>query len=157
MERTKKQKTELLGSVVIVIIVIVLGVVFMRMNGSSTHTNGTTMNNEVTTASGLVYTITKPGSGAIAKAGDKVQVHYTGTLADGTVFDSSVTRGAPFEFNLGAGQVIAGWDEGVAGMEIGEKRTLVIPANLAYGDNGVPGAIPPGATLTFEVELLAIL
>jgi peptidylprolyl isomerase len=157
MERTKKQKTELLGSVVIVIIVIVLGIVFMRMNGSSLHTNETTMNNEVTTASGLVYTIIKEGSGTIAKSGDKVQVHYTGTLVDGTVFDSSLTRGAPFEFNLGAGQVIAGWDEGVAGMQIGEKRTLVIPANLAYGDNGVPGVIPPGATLTFEVELLAIL
>ncbi len=96
------------------------------------------------------------GSGALAAAGHKVRVHYTGWLLDGSKFDSSVDRGDPFGFTLGGGQVIKGWDKGVVGMKVGGKRKLTIPPELAYGDNGFPGAIPPAATLVFEVELLAV-
>ncbi len=110
----------------------------------------------VTTASGLKYEDLQIGDGAEAKTGDRVQVHYTGWLENGTKFDSSVDRGRPFEFPLGAGRVIRGWDEGVAGMKVGGKRKLVIPASLGYGDRGAGGVIPPGATLIFEVELLKI-
>jgi FKBP-type peptidyl-prolyl cis-trans isomerase len=109
-----------------------------------------------TTPSGLQYTDDQEGAGAAAKAGDTVEVHYTGTLNDGTKFDSSRDRGRPFSFHLGAGRVIKGWDEGVAGMKVGGKRTLVIPAHLGYGARGVPNLIPPNAQLRFEVELLAI-
>lgn len=111
-----------------------------------------------TTKSGLKYAIIKEGKkgGAVAKAGQVVSVHYTGWLqADGSKFDSSVDRGEPFSFPLGAGQVIKGWDEGVAGMVMGEKRQLVIPSSLGYGPRGTPGGpIPPNATLIFDVELL---
>jgi FKBP-type peptidyl-prolyl cis-trans isomerase len=106
-----------------------------------------------TTPSGLQYTIDQPGTGAEARPGQNVTVHYTGWLTDGTKFDSSRDRGEPFEFALGQGRVIAGWDEGVAGMKVGEKRTLVIPSALGYGEQG-SGPIPPNATLVFKVELL---
>ena len=96
------------------------------------------------------------GTGAAAKAGDAVSVHYTGWLTDGTKFDSSVDRGEPFEFTLGRGEVIAGWDAGVATMRVGDKVRLTIPHQFAYGEQGYPGAIPPRATLVFEVELLAV-
>ncbi len=96
------------------------------------------------------------GEGKEATAGAMVSVHYTGTLTNGTKFDSSVDRGIPFEFNLGAGNVIAGWDQGVAGMKIGGKRKLTIPPNLAYGDRGAGSLIPPNSTLIFEVELLGV-
>jgi peptidylprolyl isomerase len=115
-----------------------------------------TQANTVTTGSGLQYTDEVVGTGATALKGKKVSVHYTGTLVDGTKFDSSKDRGQPFDFNLGAGQVIRGWDEGVAGMKVGGKRKLVIPAELGYGSRGVSGAIPPNATLVFEVELLDV-
>jgi peptidylprolyl isomerase len=109
---------------------------------------------------GLKYTDTKTGDGATAKAGNKVSVHYTGWLSDngakGKKFDSSVDRGQPFQFTLGAKQVIAGWDEGVAGMKVGGKRTLTIPPELGYGARGAPGAIPPNSTLIFDVELLQV-
>ncbi len=109
---------------------------------------------------GLKYTDTKAGDGTTAKAGSKVSVHYTGWLSDngakGKKFDSSVDRGQPFQFTLGAKQVIAGWDEGVAGMKVGGTRTLTIPPELGYGARGAPGAIPPNATLIFDVELLQV-
>lgn len=96
------------------------------------------------------------GSGAEAQSGQTVSVHYTGWLTDGTKFDSSVDRGTPFEFPLGVGMVIKGWDQGVAGMKVGGKRKLTIPPDLGYGASGAGGVIPPNATLVFEVELLDV-
>ncbi len=110
----------------------------------------------VTTASGLQYEDLTEGTGATAKSGDNVEVHYTGWLTDGTKFDSSKDRGRPFGFQVGAGRVIKGWDEGVAGMKIGGKRKLTIPAALGYGARGAGKDIPPNATLVFEVELLGV-
>ena len=100
--------------------------------------------------------VVRPGTGAVAKAGDTVFVHYTGKLEDGSVFDSSVTRGEPFSFVLGSGMVIQGWDMGVAGMQVGEKVLLTIPPELGYGPMGYPPVIPPSATFVFEIELLRI-
>ncbi len=100
--------------------------------------------------------VLQEGSGPEAKAGDTVEVHYTGTLEDGSKFDSSVDRGTPFSFPLGAGMVIKGWDQGVAGMKVGEKVKLTIPSELGYGAGGYPPVIPANATLIFEVELLSI-
>jgi FKBP-type peptidyl-prolyl cis-trans isomerase len=97
------------------------------------------------------------GTGPAAKKGDTVLVHYTGTLTDGTKFDSSIDRGTPFEFTLGGGNVIAGWDLGVVGMKKGGKRRLTIPPHLGYGDSGSPPKIPGGATLLFDIELLEIV
>ncbi|MBI4533256.1 MAG: FKBP-type peptidyl-prolyl cis-trans isomerase [Candidatus Melainabacteria bacterium] len=108
----------------------------------------------VTTPSGLQYQDTMVGQGAFPRAGQTVVVHYTGWLTDGRKFDSSVDRGEPFTFVLGAGQVIKGWDEGVASMHVGGKRRLIIPAHLGYGARGIPGTIPPAATLVFDVQLL---
>jgi peptidylprolyl isomerase len=110
----------------------------------------------ITTKSGLKYIDEAEGTGAAAKAGDQVSVHYTGRLKDGKKFDSSVDRGQPFEFPLGAGRVIKGWDEGVAGMKVGGKRKLIIPPELGYGERGAGNVIPPNAELHFDVELLKI-
>jgi FKBP-type peptidyl-prolyl cis-trans isomerase FkpA len=108
-----------------------------------------------TTASGVQYWDITPGTGATATSGKKVSVNYTGWLTSGKQFDTSIGK-SPFQFKLGAGQVIQGWDDGVAGMKVGGKRQLRIPPNLGYGSQGAPGAIPPNATLIFDVELLAV-
>ncbi len=113
--------------------------------------------NAVTTASGLTYIVTKQGEGAQLKAGDDIIVNYTGLLTNGTKFDSSLDRGTPFSFPLGAGRVIKGWDEGFAKLKVGDHATLFIPSNIAYGANGTPdGTIPGGATLIFIVEVLGV-
>lgn len=118
------------------------------------------MAEKTTTASGLKYEDQKVGTGAEAKSGNKVSVHYSGWIWEkdhkGAAFDSSMSRGQPLQFNLGTGQVIKGWDEGVAGMKVGGKRTLYIPSKLAYGTAGIAPLIPPNADLMFEVELMGV-
>ena len=136
-------------------VVALLGVFVMTVQESSADAK------TVTTPSGLRYVDTATGSGAEAKSGQQVSVHYTGWLLDagdkkGNKFDSSVDRGQPFRFALGAGMVIKGWDEGVAGMKVGGKRTLMIPSTLGYGARGAGGVIPPNANLMFDVELLGV-
>lgn len=110
--------------------------------------------NAVKTASGLMYVVTKEGQGNKPVKGNLVKAHYNGTLINGKKFDSSIDRGQPFEFRVGMHKVIPGWDEGFLDMKKGEKRTLIIPSNLGYGDAGAPPVIPPKATLIFEVELI---
>lgn len=113
-------------------------------------------NNVVTTPSGLKYIELKEGTGATPKTGQTVEVHYTGTLENGTKFDSSRDRNQPFKFKLGVGQVIKGWDEGLSTMKVGGRRQLIIPPELGYGARGAGGVIPPNATLNFDVELLGV-
>ena len=137
---------------------------YKKQTGCSMEQKKEQKKNElVTLDSGLQYQILQEGSGNQAKAGDVATVHYTGWLyapnaseLKGTKFDSSVDRGQPFEFNLGGGMVIRGWDEGVALMKEGEKRRFIIPANMAYGNRAVGGVIPANATLVFDVELLKL-
>lgn len=141
---------------------------FLTLNACQTEANNVTENNEepavmTTNITELVKNDTLVGDGREAEIGFMVSVHYTGWLYDenaedkkGKKFDSSVDRGQPFEFNLGAGQVIQGWDQGFAGMKIGGKRTLIIPPEMGYGARGAGGAIPPNATLIFDVELLDV-
>ena len=137
------------------VVVLAVFAAVMPFGGSNAATNQV-----IEMPNGLKYTDTKTGDGATASAGNKVSVHYTGWLykndAKGAKFDSSVDRGQPFQFTLGAHQVIAGWDEGVAGMKVGGKRTLIIPPELGYGARGAGGVIPPNATLMFDVELLRV-
>ncbi len=142
------------SKIIILVLIIIAGVaVFMiyDKNKKQEQPQPTTMNKQ-----GVQIEILKEGMGAAAKNGDKVSVHYVGVLENGTKFDSSVDRGTPFEFTLGAGQVIPGWDIGVEGMKIGEARKLTIPSELAYGSSGAGNAIPPNATLIFEVQLLEV-
>jgi FKBP-type peptidyl-prolyl cis-trans isomerase len=128
---------------------------------SMTPTNPETIANKpnseiITTASGLKYQEITIGTGAAPKQGNKVTVHYIGTLEDGTKFDSSRDRNRPFDFDLGVGQVIKGWDEGLSTMKVGGRRILTIPSELGYGSRGAGGVIPPNATLIFDVELLKV-
>ncbi|MDO8265221.1 MAG: FKBP-type peptidyl-prolyl cis-trans isomerase [Candidatus Parcubacteria bacterium] len=138
---------------IIILIIAVLGSYFL-FNGLKSAEESK-VNSNTFDIQGMKVEILKQGEGEEAKSGDKVSVHYVGTLEDGTKFDSSVDRGTPFTFTLGIGQVIQGWDMGVAGMKIGEKRKLTIPSDLAYGSTRM-GSIPPNSTLIFEVELLGI-
>jgi peptidylprolyl isomerase len=110
----------------------------------------------VTTESGLTYIVTKEGTGAQLKAGDTIIVNYTGLLTNGVKFDSSLDRGEPLQFPLGAGRVIKGWDEGFQKLKVGDHATLIIPSSIAYGERGAGGAIPPGATLIFIVEVIGV-
>ncbi|WP_035985088.1 FKBP-type peptidyl-prolyl cis-trans isomerase [Leptolyngbya sp. KIOST-1] len=125
-------------------------------NSSTTEVTAMSEETLTTTDSGLQYVDVVEGTGAMPQAGQRVTVHYTGTLEDGTKFDSSRDRGRPFTFQIGVGQVIKGWDEGVGTMRVGGQRKLVIPAELGYGSRGAGGVIPPNATLLFDVELLRI-
>ena len=137
----------------------VLALALLAAIAPSAQSNAAT-NQVIEMPNGLKYTDNTTGTGTEATAGKKVSVHYTGWLynngAKGAKFDSSVDRGQPFQFTLGAHQVIAGWDEGVAGMKVGGKRTLIIPPELGYGARGAGGVIPPNATLMFDVELLRV-
>jgi len=123
---------------------------------TSKDTSPMNLDNATTTPSGLKYIDIKVGTGESPTTGQSVKVHYTGTLTNGKKFDSSVDRGQPFSFKIGVGQVIKGWDEGVATMKVGGKRTLIIPPDLGYGERGAGGVIPGNATLLFDVELLGV-
>lgn len=155
-----------LGYSIIILVVVAVGLYFLTKNGQNNQIQEQSMTTEESQngqsqegvkdlGKELLMTVVKEGSGEEAKAGDLVSVNYTGTLIDGTVFDSSIGR-EPFEFTLGAGQVIKGWDIGVSGMKVGEVRRLSIPADLAYGDRAIGDLIPANSTLIFEVELLEI-
>lgn len=123
---------------------------------STTEPTATASAKPMTQVDKLIIQDEKVGTGTTAVVGKKVTVNYVGTLTDGTKFDSSYDKGTPFSFNLGAGEVIQGWDQGVTGMKVGGKRKLTIPSSLGYGPQGVPGVVPGGATLIFEVELLKV-
>lgn len=156
-ERAARRRNQriIIGVIIVAIIALFVFLALRNSLGGEADTSQTSGGNTITTDSGLVYEDLVIGQGNQAQVGDTVSVHYTGWLEDGTQFDSSVDRGTPFEFTLGARSVIQGWDEGVAGMRVGGKRRLVIPPELAYGATG-RGSIPPNATLIFEVELLEI-
>lgn len=141
---------------VILISILSFVVTTLFAQGSSTNAPTKVTGKGTTTISGLQYWDIKVGTGPVAEKGQMVKVHYTGWLTTGKKFDSSVDRGEPFTFNLGEGQVIKGWDEGVAGMKVGGKRQLRIPPDLGYGSQGAGGVIPPNATLIFDVELLGV-
>lgn len=151
--------------IVVVVLLVIFGAVFLIFQGAEKSQQPTQENQPINQKSmieenKLKVEVLKEGVGVEAKAGDMVSVNYTGMLVDGTKFDSNVdpkfSHVEPFEFSLGAGQVIKGWDLGVAGMKIGEKRKLTIPSELAYGNRAVGGMIPANSTLIFEVELLGI-
>lgn len=138
----------------LLLIVLTLATLACSNQGKDSQTNEKGL---ITMENGLKYTIDVEGDGLAAKKGDKVLVHYTGWLMDGTKFDSSKDRDQAFTFQLGAGRVIKGWDQGVLGMKVGEVRTLLIPAELGYGSRGAGRVIPPNADLKFQVELLEIM
>jgi len=142
---------------IIVLIIILIVIIFGIYSVFQKNKEKSKINPKNYEIQGMKVEILKEGTGEASKSGDKITVNYVGTLEDGTKFDSSIDRGTPFSFNLGAGEVIKGWDLGGVGMKVGEKRKLTIPPSLAYGETGTPGGpIPPNATLIFEVELLGI-
>ena len=148
--------------------IVAVGILFSRsmpenesvqksQNNQVSNTSMTQDQPSANTVAELNIETTKEGTGdRVVKSGDTISVHYTGRLTDGTKFDSSVDRGTPFTFTIGTGQVIKGWDEGLLGMKVGEKRTLTIPADKGYGATGAGGVIPPNATLIFDTELVSI-
>ena len=140
----------------VILLVILAGGAYIIISNQKDTSSPSSNENTITMPSGLSYQDLVVGSGQEAQQGDSVSVHYTGWLEDGTKFDSSIDRGTPFTFVLGAGNVIQGWDEGIVGMKIGGKRRLTIPPHLAYGEQGFSGVIPPNATMIFEVELVNI-
>ena|ERR1043166_1987120 len=142
--------------IVAVLVLLSAGLTYLMITSDNTGGGGGADGEAITTATGLKYIDVKVGAGREAKPGNTVTVHYTGKLQNGKKFDSSVDRGDPFEFPLGMGKVIRGWDQGVAGMKEGGKRKLIIPGDLAYGERGSPPNIPPNATLVFDVELLKV-
>ncbi len=155
-ERAKKMRTQ---RIILIVALLASAAIFSYASWKRNQPSEITQiqgENMTTTESGLAYEEIVVGEGPQAQAGDTVSVHYTGWLEDETKFDSSKDRNQPFEFQLGAGMVIKGWDEGVAGMQVGGTRKLIIPSELGYGSRGAGGVIPPNATLIFEVELLAI-
>lgn len=144
------------GLILLLLAALAVGAGCTREGGSGAKGPPAPVGPPVTTPSGVTYSDLKIGDGPRARAGLTVAVHYSGWLADGTLFDTSLKHVRPFVFRLGEGEVIQGWDEGLMGMRVGGKRLLVVPPELAYGDKGVPGMIPPGATLTFQVELMGV-
>jgi len=157
------KKSHLTIILVLILIIIIAAIyLFSQKNKMTEPTNGNPQNEQTQSTSnsydiqGMKVEVLTQGTGEAAKTGDTVSVHYVGTLENGTKFDSSVDRGEPFSFTLGENRVIQGWELGVLGMKVGEKRKLTIPSNLAYGNQAVGGVIPANATLVFEVELLGI-
>lgn len=165
-DRARRRATRLRRQRIILTIIILIALsavgyfAFTALNRGNTATATATpsagQSGMITLPSGLQYEDNVVGTGKEAKSGDSVVVNYSGYLADGTMFDSSINRGTPFEFTLGQGQVIKGWDEGIVGMKEGGKRKLIIPPDLAYGSEGRPPVIPPDATLTFDVDLITV-
>jgi peptidylprolyl isomerase len=158
IKRSLMQQRSALVLPLFAILVVAAGCGGASKSGAPSTSNPAKVNGPATTTpSGLQYWDNVVGSGATAAPGNTVKVHYTGFLTTGEKFDSSRDRGEPFSFSLGAGEVIKGWDEGVAGMKVGGQRQLRIPPNLGYGAAGAGGAIPPNATLVFDVELLEVI
>lgn len=162
MENEKLKNKKIINIVIYVVVaVLVLAAVYFFVNSQNKNNekpqSNNITNNNVKKMDELKIEVLKEGTGSVVtKAGDTIKVHYTGTLTDGKKFDSSVDRKEPFEFTVGAGQVIKGWDQGLLNMKIGEKRKLTIPSSLAYGSREISGLIPANSTLIFEVELLEI-
>jgi FKBP-type peptidyl-prolyl cis-trans isomerase len=153
----KRQERDFMKTIVVMLGITLLVAVTLAFAQKASTAGPTKVAGASTkTASGLEYWDIKVGTGAVAQAGQHVKVDYTGWLTNGKKFDSSVGTGKPFDFMLGGGQVIKGWDEGVAGMKVGGKRQLRIPPDLAYGEKGYPGAIPPNSTLIFDVQLVDV-
>ncbi|HWY79416.1 MAG TPA: FKBP-type peptidyl-prolyl cis-trans isomerase [Candidatus Sulfotelmatobacter sp.] len=149
-------KTFIVSTIIGVLVLIIFGYFSLGLNGSAhTVTSQQTSLPQTTDSEKLQITNEKIGTGAAVKKGDTVQINYVGTLANGTKFDASADHGGPFTTQIGVGQVIKGWDEGIIGMKVGGKRKLIIPPSFGYGDQGA-GLIPPNSTLDFQVELVGI-